>query len=46
MYKWMVTCKEKKGHWLVLANTEYEAIYEATKHNPKYTDVEAFLISQ
>lgn len=34
-----VYCNEKKGYWRVLADTEKEAIYEATKGYDYYTGV-------
>lgn len=43
MYK--VFCNEKKGYWRVLASTEEEAIYEATKGRGCYTGVYAMEIN-
>jgi hypothetical protein len=39
MNKYHVFCKEKKGFWVVLADSEKEAIYETTKGHDHYTKI-------
>ena len=40
-----VYCNEKKGYWRVLAETESEAVYEATKWYDYYTGVYAIQVN-